>query len=223
MFSEGRILGKGPGAFYGRSKYTATCQDYLATRGEDFYYIDNGYFNPGHYDGHYRVTKNAAQHDGTGNAPYDKFARLHVPIEPWRKTGRHILVICQSKTYFELRGMSAGTWLWETNAELARYTDRPILVRPKPTRHTKSRPLEEDLEDCWAVVTQSSNVAVEAILKGIPAVVTGQCAATLMSTELTHIETPNYPERAQWAWNLAANQWTLDEMRAGICWHELHV
>ena len=29
-------------------------------------------------------------------------------------------------------------------------------------------------------------------------------------------------DREQWAWNLAAAQWDLDEMRSGYCWRELN-
>ena len=36
------------------------------------------------------------------------------------------------------------------------------------------------------------------------------------------IEEPRYPDgREPWLWNLAANQWTREEMADGTCWRGL--
>lgn len=215
-YVESRLLQAGDAAFYGLSKFTLPV--FRAAKG--WYYIDNGYFRPGHYDGYYKVTKNAAQHTGEGDSPPDRWETLDLKIKPWRKTGRHVLVVLQSKTYHELRGRRPGTWLWDTLAEINRVTDRPIIVRPKPTARTKKRPFEQDLADAWCMVTYSSNTAVEALIEGVPVFVT-EGAAKSMSGDLSDIETPYYPEREQWAWNLAANQWTLEEMKSGQCWREI--
>lgn len=224
-FVESRIMQPGPCAFYGCSKYTVNVMKTAAGRGTDYYYLDNGYFHPGHYDGYYRVTRNAEQ---MTSVPADmtpeqwgRWDRLGQTLKPWRRSGAHILVIGQSRTYFELRGIRPGTWLWETVAELGRVTDRPLIVRPKPTARTQRRPLEADLAGAWAVVTYSSNVAVEAVVAGIPAVVLGTAAAAPVSTALEQIETPEHPDRERWVRWLAANQWTLEEIRNGTCWRHL--
>lgn len=223
QYRESRLIENAPAVFYGLSKFTVTVHRAASERGYDWYYIDNGYFRPGHYDGYYRVTKNAAQHDGSGKASPARWDSLGLTIEPWKRDGRHVLVIGQSRTYFDLRGMRGGNWLWDTLAAIGNATDRPIVVRPKPTMRTlRKRPVATDLEDAWCVVAHTSNVAVEAVQAGVPVFVTGDCAAASMSeTDLAKIETPVYPDREQWAWNLAANQWTLDEFRTGKCWRDL--
>jgi hypothetical protein len=71
---------------------------------------------------------------------------------------------------------------------------------------------------CW-----TSNAAVDAVLAGVPVFCTSPCAAYRMGhADLSKIETPHFPpDREQWAWSLAANQWTLREMASGQCWREL--
>lgn len=215
---ETRIAQPGPAAFYGTSKFVLPVMRAIRERGQDFYYIDNGYFRPSRhrekdYSGYYRITKNAEQHDGSGLADPARWNALGIELEPWRPRGEYVLVICQSKTYFEMRGLSHGGWLWQTLADIARLSDRPVIVRAKPTRHTKRRDIRFDLDKAWCVVTHTSNVAVDAVVKGIPVYVTGQCAASVMAGD--DIDEPRLPDREQWAWNLAANQWTLDEVRTG--------
>jgi hypothetical protein len=65
---------------------------------------------------------------------------------------------------------------------------------------------------------------VDALLAGVPVFCTAPCAAQTMGhTDPALIETPLYPDdRERWARVLAANQWTLDEMRDGACWHDLN-
>ena len=84
---------------------------------------------------------------------------------------------------------------------LRQFTDRPIVVRGRD--QAGKRPLAEDLEDCWMVVTFMSNAAVEAAMAGIPVLATGPCAARAIGrTEFSQIENPIYPERTQFAANL---------------------
>jgi hypothetical protein len=53
--------------------------------------------------------------------------------------------------------------------------------------------------------------------------VTGASPARAMwNTSLRDIERPIFGERHAWLAVLAANQWTLDEMRAGTAWRALN-
>lgn len=193
--------------------------------GRGWLYLDNGYFRPGHYDGYYRATLNAYQHDGTGNASPARWERLGKQILPWRTGGRSVMICPPGEVYAGLRGFNAAQWLADTLATLKQHTDRPIVVRSKPKKGEKGEPLWTSLRDCHALVAHSSNSAVEALQFGIPVFCTAPCAASLMgSADICTIETPRYPDgREQWAWNLAAAQWTLAEMRDGTCWSELNL
>jgi hypothetical protein len=210
-----------PGAavFYGILRGCGPLLHRAIQLGRDWFYIDNGYLKPGHYDGFYRVTKNAYQHRGEGNGDFERLRELNISPRPWQKDGRHVVVCPPGEVYCQHHGMSAAGWLNDTLQTLAANTDREIRVRKKGT----DRPLAEDLKGAHALVTHASNTAVEAIVAGVPAFVTGASPARAMgNTMLREIERPVYAERMEWLAVLAANQWTLDEMRAGTAWRALN-
>lgn len=191
--------------------------------GRNWYYADNGYLCPGRR-GYFRITKNAVQCDGSGNYGKKRWEKLRLNIKPWRKTGSHILVIQPEPLSSDLWGV-ARDWGPKVAEELRKHTDRPIVIRRKIADKLMDNapPLPVALENCWAVVVWTSNVAVEALLSGIPVFCTDPCASYRMGTpDLSRIEDPVMPDdREQWVSNLAANQWTVEEMRSGKCWKEL--
>ncbi|HYH39914.1 MAG TPA: hypothetical protein VD860_16960 [Azospirillum sp.] len=190
--------------------------------GRRWLYLDNGYFRPGHYDGYYRVTRDALQHDGSGTATPHRWERLGLSIAPWRAGGGHVVVCPPSDIFAGLMGFDARRWLANTLDTLLRHTDRDVRIREKTKK--PGRPLAADLAGAWALVTHSSNAAVDALLAGVPVFCTNPCGAyRLGEPELKKIESPRRPDdREQWAWNLAANQWTLSEMADGTCWRMLN-
>jgi hypothetical protein len=192
--------------------------------GRPWVYADRGYFRVTQgddYTGFFRLTRNAFQHDGRGayEEGASRWSSLSIKLAPWRH-GKHILVCPPGDVWTgAMLGQPAKTWLDGTLAILKGATDRPIRVRTKPLPG-QGRPLIEDLQDCHALVTHMSNTAVEAVVAGVPVFVTGRCAAAAMGkAKLEDIESPAYPDRAGWVAALAANQWTLDEIRRGKANH----
>jgi len=182
--------------------------------GFDFYFGDHAYFGRGKF---WRVTKNAYQHDGRGAGDMQRLARFHTKAEPWKKDGRHILICTQTDRYYVRFGVD--DWVDNILNILKLYTDRPIVVRRKSTIH----PLAQDLKDAHCLICCSSNAAVEAIMQGVPVITTGDCAASRMGLhDPASVENPYYPDdRMEWAAALAANQWTLEEITAGLCWEQI--
>ncbi len=224
----------GPAAMYGILRGTGDIMKKCQWVGRDFYYIDIGYFRPGHYGGYYRVTQNGMQKifgpfENKGRT--DRWEALNITIAPWRKTGRHILVCPLSGFVGSFLNIDPREWTRTVVNELSLYTDRPIIIRPKNPKlasvHSSNiqnpsgfpvTDLEESLQDCWCLVTHSSKVAIEALIIGVPVIVLGESAAKPVSWSLEHIEKPIWPVREWWANELAYNQWTLDEMRNGTAW-----
>lgn len=217
-------LKPGPFFTYGLLRGTKAFLDTAIREGREFYYADNGYLRPGHWDGYFRVTRNAWQHDGTGTAKPGKWQALGLNIKPWQRGGRSVLVCPPGDVYAALHGFSAAAWLADTVAKVQAATDRPVIVRGKPSKTNNPGPLEHALRDCHAIVVHSSNAAVDALLAGVPVFCTAPCAAQAMGcADVCAIESPRYPDdRERWAQVLAANQWTLDEMKNGTCWKELN-
>lgn len=202
-----------PIAFWGEPRLWrefVTARDKVPT----WYYGDHAFFGRGRY---YRCARNAMQFDGsTGDDDLARFRLFKISVKDWRSSGSHILLCPNSEEFLQHHGFAVGQWIKDSSAALRAHTDRPIRVRWK----TDAKPLDEDLRDCWAVVTFTSNCAVLAALHGVPVICTAACAGLKMgSSDLSSIEHPAMPEgRERWAARLANRQWTLDEMSAGALW-----
>lgn len=213
-------LQAGPVAIYGTMRGSMDIINAARSDGREWYYIDNGYFGRGNY---FRVTRGGFQvtHNEQPITLHSVY-RHTIPWQEWRKGGSHILVVQQSSIWYQQHGqISREAWTERVVTQLSQYTKRKIRLRAKNSK----RPLWDDLSNCWAVVTFTSNVAVDAIVAGVPAFVTGESAAKpLALSDLSEIEAPlRKGKRIKWAATLVANQWSLDEMRDGTCWKALNV
>jgi hypothetical protein len=186
--------------------------------GRDWFFADHAYFGRGWF---YRITKNGYQHDGTGPGEDARFIRsARREIQPWKRSGGHVLVCPQSEVYFSLHGLNRDEWLLNVTATLRQHTDREIRVRYKASR----TPIAPDLEDAWAVVVYSSAAALDGLIAGVPVFTLAPFAATARMglSDLSRIESPIYPDgREEFLFALASNQWTLPEIMRGSAWRQL--
>jgi hypothetical protein len=111
-------------------------------------------------------------------------------------------------------GLDVPGWIATIEARLRAATDRPILIRPKYS----ATPLAGDLRDAWALVTHSSNVAVDAVLAGIPVFVAPTSPAASVGRSDLDIEHPRIGDRDAWWTSLMCQQFTLSEMADGTAW-----
>jgi hypothetical protein len=184
-----------------------------------YFYIDHAYFNRGHGKA-YRITRNGYEAGPVRGCPMDRAADLGVDLLPWRKSGREIIV-CPPTDYF-MAAHGCTDWLESTLDKLSRLTDRPVIVRVKPQPGETALPLEEALQGAHALVTHSSNVAIEAACLGTPVFVDpASAAAPVGLTDLGQIESPVYPDREPWLSHLAYNQFTFEEIGDGRAWRML--
>lgn len=182
----------------------------------DYVFYDRAYFGGGPQSDRLRITARAYQkHLLDLDAPAGRAARIGVELQPWREGGTHIMVVPPGEAIRALFGL--GNWEAETMARLKRATERQAWISRKGAEQP---PLAERLRDCWAVVTWSSNVAVEAICAGVPAFVSSWSAAAPVAGNLAElearIEAPRRPEREAWAESLAWGQFNLEEIRSGF-------
>jgi hypothetical protein len=217
---EGRLcppsrLMDGPAAMYGILRGTGELIHQCRWVQREFYYVDHGYFKRGHFDGHYRVTRNGMQAFDPCIVGDDRFRALDVGIRPWRRDGGHVLVLPLTDAVADFHGIDSVAWESAVVNEIGSHTNRRIKIRPKPAQGQKTVPLKEDLEDCWCVVTHSSNTAVVALMEGIPVITLGESAASPLSWRFENLESPEWPEREPLFHWLAYNQFTLDELRNG--------
>lgn len=218
MVPPAPLLGGGV-ATYGFLRGILPTLNEARSLGREWVYADRGYFQATYGDDHsgfFRLSRNRWQHSGEGEPDFARWKALGLKIDPWRKGGEHILV-CPPGDVFSgaVGGFSSEAWIRTVLSTLYKITERPVRVRLKS--ETGRRPLAADLKECHALVTYMSNTAVQALLAGVPVFCNESCAAFPMGgRDLGEIENPPMPEgREVWAATLAANQWTLEEIRAG--------
>ena len=201
-----------------------------------FVFCDLGYWNRDATSGYNKVIVGGRDPSAyfRKNLPADRIERLGIRVKPWRPAlgpGAHILIAGHSEKHAGTLGYRAQQWETETIAKLRAITKRPLVYRPKPSwldatpiegSKFSHGPLADDLANCWAVVAHASNVAVDALIEGIPVYVEAGPAKRLSIPSLADIETPPMPDgREQLLADLAYCQWTLDELRSGACWAHL--
>jgi hypothetical protein len=216
-----RKLLDGSAVVYGILRGTGDIIKECSIVGREFFHIDHGYFcrqpKTGIYAGYYRITRNALQVTTPPDQPPDRFERLDVRLRPWRRTGSYVLVCPSSQIWGNYVGVDSKVWTDAVVREIALHTDRPIIIKQKD-----EIPLKDALNEAWCVVVHSSNAAVDSVAAGIPAIVTGPSAVLPVCWGWGNIEQPYWPDREQWAWNLAYNQFNLNEMRDGTAWRLLN-
>lgn len=208
-------------------------------------YIDLGYWGRregGRWSGYHKVVVNSRHPESYFQSTVhsaDRFNRFGLRVEDWKWSGKHILIAGMGDKGARAEGYAPQEWeTWAIN-ELRKYTKRALLYRPKPSwreakplayagysketpAQDKEKGLKKALVDCYAVVTHHSNVAVDALVQGIPTFCWKGVAACMSSQDLSTIESPHYPEgRQQWCNDIAHTQWSIREMSQGHAWKYL--
>ena len=174
----------------------------------EYIYIDHAYFNHGHNSGNYRICISARK------APYvrrffgDRFKQSGLRLQDWKKGGE-VIVVCPPSDY-SLRLDLQENWLSKTLADLRLRTKRKIVVK------TKDISLSEYADTAHAVVTLSSNVAVDAYLLGIPVICTERNLLSFAgSHNIDYIDDPIRGDRETLMNWLAYNQFSRQEIMNG--------
>lgn len=221
--------------FYGLSEGLSRVLNDYVNAGRTAVYIDLGYWGrrkKTRYDGFHKLSVNGRHPtDYFQNHPHpdDRFRHFDLPIRPWRESGKHIIVAGMSGKGSLAEGFAPEQWERQAVAKLRSFTRRPIIYRPKPnyvsarpipgTIFQRDVPLDEALAGAHAVVCHHSNVAIDAIISGVPAFCVKGAALPMAAEDLCMIENPFMPEgREQWAADLAYTQYSIEEMMRGMAW-----
>lgn len=224
--------------FYGLAGNLARVLREYRDSGLKAIYIDLGYW--GRHDGGRRAGFHKVVVNGRHPTSYfrahphssDRFSRFRITPRPWR-SGSRIVIAGMSARAAQAEGLAAEQWEKLAIAELRCHTGRALIYRPKPSWRG-ARPLSgagyspsteslvDALNDCHAIVTHHSNVAVDGLLDGIPTFCWEGVAAPMSLQEFSEIESPFLPDdREQWAADIAYCQWTVSEMVEGLPWRHM--
>jgi hypothetical protein len=204
--------GTAPFCVWGQEWLTLRIVPHAVLKRRPFWHIDNGFVEParGTAHGYYRLTYRSMS--PVLLADPEPRPAFNVAMRPWRRGGRHVVLALPGVTFGRALGIDVPLWLALIQRRLHAATDRPIHVRPKTT----TEPL--DLTDAWALVTHSSNVAVDAVIAGIPVFVAPTSPAAPVGRTDLDIENPVMPDRTAWLASLMCQQFTLPEMANGTAW-----
>lgn len=174
------------------------------------------YLPRGENGGYYRWHVDHFQMRKIRNVPGDRWKSLNIPLQPWKKGGRHVLVLAPTPTYQKFHAIES--WFEQTLRTLATVTDRQIVTRFKDS----TRALQADLDGAHCVVANGSIAGVEAVILGCPVFDNPESAAALVGlTDIRQIEKPVYPDREPWAHSLAYCQFNERELVDGTLWKNL--
>jgi hypothetical protein len=194
--------------------------DALATRyeaaGASVLVAENGYIRVADANGwqSYAISR-SQHHHGGAHRQADKSGAISG--KPWRTAGDHILICAQRG--FGSKVMQCPGWAERIHGELAVRTKRPVRFRKHPGNKPPEVPLERDLENCHAVVVWSSNAGIGALLAGVPVFygaprwIAEAAALPLAGADL---EKPFLGDRTAGLANALANQWSIEEITAGL-------
>lgn len=207
-------------------------------QGRNFFQVDNGFYKPsrGQPHGYYRLMYSRPDPvlitDPNLLKERAKVLELRPAFKPLRKDGEHILIGMPGPEFGRAHGLNMRPWMDSIVDRIKAITDRPIRVRDRMATSW----LGNDLRHCWAVVTHSSNIAVDAIIAGIPVFCEPTCMALPVGKWLSSGETairlldkeamekPYFPTdefREKWWWSLMCQQFSHKEMERGVAYHYL--
>lgn len=167
--------------------------------------------------------------------PADRFEKLELGFQPWRKKGDHIVFAGSSQKYHDFYGLTdptryAGKVIKQIQGIIQ---GMEIIYRPKPswkdaepihgTVYSQApQTILDVLDGAHCLVTHGSNACFEAVQMGIPCVILGDAVARPLSTTvIEEIRTPRLvhdKRRRQWFCDLAYCQWSLPELASGEAW-----
>ena len=215
-----------PGAFYGRDRGTLAIVAQSAVDGNHWIMADNGYIGAYQYNGYYKISRDGFQCDGTGAPDEGRLVDVLAItgqkfVKDWRSSTKkwHILICPPIVGYERIHWFSSTRWTRSLVKQIRKLTDRKIRVRYKPGENLYTgRSIADDLKNCHALITHDSNIAVEAIMAGIPVFITGTSPAQVFgNVDVSTIAEPRLEgDRWEWLSILANNQWTLKEIKDGM-------
>lgn len=206
-----------PSLSYGVLRGTGRIYQDCEREGIDWWNIDKGFFRPGHFDGFYRIgyrhlqplfIKERTEHPS-------RWKRLGIPVSPWRRRAEGIVLVCPPEGICDFYGIDQREWLRKTLDLIPDRMKEAVHVRYRTTQDR----LSVDLDRARCVLTHSSNVAMEALIQGIPAVAeTGMVHSwNRMTFDRVGEDQEGFNRKALFV--QAANaQFTLDEFRSGYAW-----
>lgn len=192
---------------------------------------EEAYIRRIHHEKYYALGVNG--HNGNNQnrvGSHFRWRNWGIDLAPWHFGGEHILVCGQRGFGYNAMAMP-DDWQDRVLPQLRHVTKRPIWFRPHPKRRRRmptvrydrtvdyEQPIQDHLENCWAVVVYTSNAATDALLAGVPAFYCGPNLITSAAVKhgLMEIENPlrDQAQRYKAMCRIAWSQFSAQEIQGG--------
>lgn len=196
--------------------------------------FDLGYWNRTEPNMSFRVSVDSAHPDGRVMAKVRPTSRIRddgIRLRDDADPRGPIVLVGMGYKSAETYGESPGQWEDRALAKIREaWPGREVLFRPKPgggnhrpqgVKLAEGQAIEEVLRGAAAVYCRQSNVAVDAIIAGVPAVAEEGAASEICDKELQPGRLPRLPPvpvREEFLANLAWFQWKVSELRRPATW-----
>jgi hypothetical protein len=183
-----------------------------------FWFIDSGYTNFVEPNKKWhRLTRNHLHFNKQFIAPADRLKNFPVFPRPWRMDGKKILIVEPGEFAAGIMHVDAKSWTEQVCNKLKKYTDRPIEIRSKINKKTRTSLYQQLLTgDYYCTVSINSNSAVESIWAGIPAITLDKHVSNYVTrNDLAQINDLYYGPLGDWLAWLSYCQFTYDELIDG--------
>ena len=183
-----------------------------------FWFIDSGYTNflESNKKWH-RLVRNHLHFNNKFNAPSDRLSMFPSFPRPWRKNGSKILIVEPGPFAASIFHVDHKKWGLEVAEKLRKYTDRPIELRSKTEKKTRSSLYQQLMNgDYYCTVSINSNSAVESIWAGVPAITLDKHISNSVTVNsLEQVNNLYYGPLGDWLSWLSYSQFTFDELMDG--------
>jgi hypothetical protein len=159
------------------------------------------------------------------NCPADRFLAAGIELQERPAGVNQVLVIGMSEKAAGTHGFRPGEWetqMLNRVRELAG-PDLNVIMRSKSKNN---QPIELTLRHTLVAVMHHSNVAVDALIQGVP-IYARKGVGRLVSRDSIEYagsigwDIPTYETRRQLLQDIAYAQWTPAEMRTGAAWEHI--
>jgi|TARA_R110000744_G_scaffold10805_2_gene33374 hypothetical protein len=185
---------------------------------KNWFYMDNGY-------GPFwkRVTFKGTAPTRLLDRPNDRTPEELRHLQPWKGGknwgGENILILPPSLPYMD--AFEEINWLNKLCHTINEFTGRNLVIRPKPAKGKKAPPWDSQLATAAVVVSFGSNLAIDAMVKGVPTISYKYCPAFFGSFKLEDLDTDalmEEPDREKIINNCMYHSFHKHEFNNGFAW-----
>jgi len=174
---------------------------------------------------------------GSGGNSSSRFEGLGLELKPWKTDNTGDILFCtQHDKSQQLANISQSNLILKTIEHIRKQTSKRIILRPHPRcplpaieyefeNVVRQEPrqiintyddYDFDLTNVYLVYSFSSNPGLQSAIQGVPVCVSEHSLAYDVSNDwFGDINNLKYPDRQQWANDLAYTEWTIEEISTG--------